>query len=78
MKPSQNQRRKARPRLFDELGPISDEAASVIAQLLSDLHMQFEEQFLGKIMRHHHSIRASPTNPNQPWLTGLWDSDEPF
>jgi hypothetical protein len=78
MKPSQNQRCKARPHLFDELGPISDEAASVIAQLLSDLHMQFEERFLGEIMRHHDSIRASPTNPNQPWLTGLWDSDEPF
>jgi hypothetical protein len=78
MKPKQNQRRKARPHLFDELGPISDEAAAVIAQLLSDLYMQFEERFVGQIMRHHHCIRASPTNPNQPWLTGLWDADEPF
>lgn len=78
MKPRKNQRRKTRPHLFDELGPISDETASVIAQLLSDLHTQFEDRFLGEIMRHHHCIRASPTNPNQPWLTGRGDSDEPF
>lgn len=78
MKPRQHRRRKARPHLFDELGPISDETASVIAQLLSDLHLHFEQRFLGEIMRYHDSIRASPKNPNQPWLTGLWDSDEPF
>jgi hypothetical protein len=68
----------ARPNLFDELGPISDETASVIAQLLSDLHMQFEERFLGQIMRQHDSIRPPPKNPNPPWLPGLSDSDEPF
>jgi hypothetical protein len=78
MKPSQNQRHKARPHLFDELGPISDETASVIAQLLSDLHMHFEKRFLGEIMRHHDAIGPPPTNPNQPWLPGLSDSDKPF
>ena len=69
---------KARPDLIDELGPISDETASVIAQLLSDLHLQFEERFLGQIRRHHNSIRPPPKHPNQPWLTGLSDSDESF
>jgi hypothetical protein len=69
---------KACPHLFDELEPISDETASVIAQLLGDLHMQFEERFLGQIKRHHDSIRPPPKDPNQPWLTGLSDSDEPF
>lgn len=69
---------KPRQSLFDELGPISDETASVIVQLLSDLHQQFEERFLGEIMRHHDSIRPPPRNPNQPWLTGLSDSSEPF
>jgi hypothetical protein len=66
-----------KPYRFDELEPISDETASVIAQLLSDLHVQFEEQFLGQILRHYDSIRPPPKNPNQPWLTGL-DSDESF
>ena len=74
MKPRQNRR----PDLVDELGPISDETASVIAQLLSDLHLQFEQRFLGQIMRHHDSIRPPPKDPNQPWLTGLSDSDESF
>ena len=78
MKPQPKRRRKARPRHFDELGPISDETASVIAQLFSDLHVQFEEQFLGQILRHYDSIRPPPENPNQPWLTGLPDSDESF
>lgn len=78
MKAGQSRRRKARPDLVDELGPISDETASVIAQLLSDLHMQFEERFLGQIMRHHDSIRPPPKYPNQPWLTGLSDVDESF
>ena len=78
MKPRKNRRRKAHPHLFDELGPISDETASVIAQLLSDLHLQFEQRFVGEIMRYHDSTRAPPWNPNQPWLIGLWDSDEPF
>jgi hypothetical protein len=78
MNPRQNRRAKARPDLFDELGPISDQTASVIAQLLSDLHMQFEKRFLGEIMRHHDAIGAPPTNPNQPWLPGLSDSDKPF
>ena len=78
MKLRKNRRRKAHPHLFDELGPISDETASVIAQLLSDLHLQFEQRFVGEIMRYHRSIRAPPRNPNQPWLIGLWDSDEPF
>ena len=78
MKAGQSRRRKARPDLIDELGPISDETASVIAQLLSDLHLQFEQRFLGQIMRHHHSIRPPSQNPNQPWLTGLSDSDESF
>ena len=78
MKPRQNRRPKAPRHLFDELGPISDETASVIAQLLGDLHQQFEERFLGEIMRHHDAIRPPPKDPNQPWLTGLWDSDQPF
>ena len=78
MKPRQSRRCKARPHLFDELGPITDETAAVIAQLLSDLHLQFEQRFLGEIMRHHDSIRPPPRNPNQPWLTGLSDSYEPF
>jgi hypothetical protein len=78
MNPRQHRRREAPPHLFDELGPISDETAAVIAQLLSDLHQQFEERFLGEIMRHHDSIRPPPTNPNQPWLTGLGDADESF
>ena len=78
MKPCQSQRCEARPHLFDELGPITDETASVIAQLLSDLHLQFEQRFLGEIMRHHDYIRPPPKNPNQPWLTGLSQSDEPF
>ncbi len=78
MKPRQNRRREARPHLFDELGPISDETASVIAQLLSDLHLQFEQRFLGEIMRHHDAIRPPPKNPNPPCLTPLSESDEPF
>ena len=69
---------KARPDLIDELGPISDETAAVIAQLLSDLHVQFEERLLGQIRRHYDSIRPPPDNPDQPWLTGLSESDEPF
>lgn len=78
MKPRHSRRGKARPDLVDELGPISDETASVIAQLLSDLHLQFEQRFLGQIMRHYDSIRAPPKNPDQPWSTGLSDSDESF
>jgi hypothetical protein len=78
MKPRQNRRYKARPHLFDELGPITDETAAVIAQLLCDLHLQFEQRFLGEIMRHHHSIRPPPKNPNQRCLTGRLESDEPF
>lgn len=78
MNPHPNRRRKARPHLFDELGPFSDETASVIAQLLSDLHMQFEQRFLGEIMRHYNSVRPPPKNPNSPWLTGPADSDEPI
>ena len=60
MKPRQSERGKARPHLFDELGPITDETAAVIAQLLSDLHLQFEQRFLGQIMRHHDAIRHRP------------------
>jgi len=78
MKARPNQRRKARPDLVDELGPISDETAAVIAQLLSDLHIQFEERFLGQIMRHYDSIRPPPENPDQPWLTERSDPDESF
>ena len=78
MKPRPNRRRKTRPDLVDELGPISDETASVIAQLLSDLHLQFEQRFLGQIRRHYDSIRPPPDNPDQPWLTGLSESDEQF
>ena len=78
MKPRPNRRRKARLDLVDELGPISDETASVIAQLLSDLHLQFEERFLGQIMRHHDSIRPPPENPDQPWLTERSDSEKSF
>ena len=78
MKPRPHRCREAPPHLFDELGPISDETAAVIAQLLSDLHLQFEQRFLGEIMRHHDSTRPPPKNPNQPWLTGLSDADEPF
>jgi len=63
---------------FDTMGPISDETAAVIAQLLSDLHVQFEERLLGQIRRHYDSIRPPPDNPDQPWLTGLSESDEPF
>ncbi len=78
MKAGHSQRREARPDLVDQLGPISDETASVIAQLLSDLHLQFEERFLGQIRRHHDSIRPPPPYPDQPWLTGLSESDESF
>jgi hypothetical protein len=78
MKADHSRRRKARPDLVDELGPISDETASVIAQLLSDLHLQFEARFLGQIRRHHDSIRPPPKYLDQPWLTGLSDSDESF
>ena len=69
---------KQRQHLFDELPPISNETASVIAQLLSDLHMQFEERFLGQILLHHDSIRQPPKNPTQPWSPGPSDSDDPF
>ena len=78
MKPRQSRRGKARPHLFDELGPITDETAAVIAQLLSDLHLQFEQRFLGEIMRHHDAFRPPPKNPNPPCLTGLSQADEPF
>ena len=78
MKAGPSRRRKAHPDLVDDLGPISDETAAVIAQLLSDLHLQFEERFLGQIRRHYDSIRPPPENPDQPWLTGLSESDEPF
>jgi len=78
MKARQSRRRKARMDPFDTMGPISDETAAVIAQLLSDLHVQFEERLLGQIRRHYDSIRPPPDNPDQPWLTGLSESDEPF
>ena len=78
MKPRHRRRCTARPHLFDELGPINDETASVIAQLLSDLHLQFEQRFLGEIMRHHDAIRPSPKGPNQLCLTARSESDEPF
>ena len=78
MKARPNRNRKARPDLIDELGPISDETAAVIAQLLSDLHLQFEQRFLGQIKRHYDSIRPPPENPDQPWLTERSDSDESF
>ena len=78
MKPRHSRRCIARPHLFDELGPINDETASVIAQLLTDLHLQFEQRFLSQIMRHHDAIRQPPTNPNQLCSTGLSESDEPF
>jgi hypothetical protein len=78
MKARQSRRPKARPHPFDELRPISDETASVIAHLLSDLHLQFEQHFLGEILRHRDAIRPPPRDPNQPWLTGLPDPDEPF
>ena len=78
MKPRHSRRCIARPHLFDELGPINDETASVIAQLLSDLHLQFEQRFLGQIMRHHDAIRPPPKNPNPLCLTARSQSDEPF
>jgi len=78
MKPHHRQRRQARPHLFDELGPITDETAAVIAQLLSDLHLQFEQRFLGEIMRHHDAIRPPPKSPNQLCPTGRSEGDEPF
>ena len=78
MKPCQSRHCKARPHLFDELGPITDETASVIAQLLSDLHLQFEQRFLGEIRRHHNAIRPPPKNPNPLCLTGRSEADEPF
>jgi len=78
MKARQRRRPKARLHPFDELRPISDEAASVIAQLLGDLHLQFEERFLGEIMRHHAATRPPPRDPRQPWLTGLPKPDETF
>ena len=78
MKPRHSRRCTERPHLFDELRPINDETASVIAQLLSDLHLQFEQRFLGEIMRHHDAIRKLPENPKQLCLTGLSEADEPF
>ena len=78
MKPRHRRHCTARPHLFDELGPITDETTAVIAQLLSDLHLQFEQRFLGEIMRHHDAIRTSPKNSNPLCLTGLSQSDEPF
>jgi hypothetical protein len=78
MKPRQSRRPKARAHLFDELGPISDETAAVIGKLLWDMHVQFEERFLGEILRHHQSTRPSPKNPVQPSLPGLSDSEDPF
>ena len=78
MKPCHRQGCKARPHLFDELGPITDETTAVIAQLLSDLHLQFEQRFLGEIMRHHDAIRPPPKGPNQLCLTARSESDEPF
>ena len=78
MKPRHRRRCTARPYRFDELGPITDATASVVAQLLSDLHLQFEQRFLGEIMRHHDTIRRPPGNPNQLCLTGLSEADEPF
>ena len=75
MKPCHRPRGKARPHLFDDLGPITDETAAVIAQLLSDLHLQFEQRFLGEIMRHHDAIRPPPTNAL--CLTRRSESDEP-
>ena len=78
MKPRQSRRCKARPHLFEELGPIPDETAAVIAQLLSDLHLQFEQRFLGEIMRHHDAIQPPPTNPNPLCSTGRSEADEPF
>ena len=78
MKPCHRRGCKACPHLFDDLGPINDETASVIAQLLSDLHLQFEQRFLGEIMRHHDAIRPPPKNPKPLRLTGLSQADEPF
>ena len=78
MKPRQSRRCKARPHLFEELRPITDETAAVIAQLLSDLHLQFEQRFLGEIMRHHDANRKPPKNPKQLCFTRLSESDEPF
>ena len=78
MKPRHSRRCTERLHLFDQLGPINDETASVIAQLLSDLHLQFEQRFLGQIMRHHAAIRKLPENPKPLSLTGLSEADEPF
>lgn len=78
MKPHHRPRRKAHPHLFDELGPITDETAAVIAQLLSDLHLQFEQRFLGEIMRHHAALRPPPENPHPLCPTGRSEGDEPF
>ena len=78
MKPCHRRGCKARPHLFDDLGPINDETAAVIAQLLSDLHLQFEQRFLGQIMRHHDAIRQPSEQPNQLCSTGLSESDELF
>jgi len=77
MKPRRSRRCEARLHLFDELGPITDETASVIAQLLSDLHLQFEQRFLGEIMRHHDAIRPTAQDPTQLCLTRRSESDEP-
>ena len=78
MNPRHSRRSTERPHRFDQLRPINDETASVIAQLLSDLHLQFEQRFLGEIMRHHDAIRKLPKNPEQLCLTGLSEADEPF
>jgi hypothetical protein len=78
MKSPPNRHRQAHPDFVDELGPISDETAAVIAQLLSDLHRQFEERFFGQIRRHHDAVRSPPKYPDQPWLTTRSQSDESF
>jgi len=78
MKPRRSQRRSAEPTPFDALEPISDETAAAIAQLLSDLHVQFESRFLGHLLRHADANRPPPKDPTRPWLTGPPETDEPF
>jgi hypothetical protein len=64
--------------LLDTLPPLTDEAAAVLAQFLADLHAQFESRYFGQIRRDHQARRPQPPDPNQPWLTGITGTDEPF
>jgi hypothetical protein len=71
-------RNRQHPRLlFDELPPLSDEAACALHAFLAELLTEFESAYFGQIKRFAHAQRTERDDLHDDHPTAP-DSDPPF